>query len=810
VDDVEGNINLMDFNEIESVTILKDAASLAIYGMRGANGVILIKTKRGNELNNSIGFDFRVGVQSPMKVKSSLNAYDYTSMYNEALTNDGGTGIYSPNNYLNNKDLYKYPDVNYGNLFLKNESLSQQYDFMARGGSKTAKYFCLVGYTKQDGLFSLPNNLVGVNQKSYERFNFRTNVDVKLGAGFDMSVDVLAAFDYNRAPWMDAASDANVSSNTLVNSILYTPANSFPVTNADGTLGGTSIYRSNMQGILLRGLRTDEHKLLTSRVKLSKDLGFITPGLKAYLMYHFENFNSSYKAKYKNFAVSALDTVSGIYAKYGTDDTKTTTTGGETSGYYRDNNFHAGLTYDKKISSNEINGLLLYNQTTSSTGGDVPDHCYQAISGRALYGYDKRYYAELSASYQGSNNYQLGKRYGFFPAAALSWVTSEESFLTDNKLIDYLKFRASYGITGNDQVGGNRFAYRQAWTSGSGYGFGNPNTTGDGSYEGTLSNPNATWEKAYKSDLGLDFKTLDGDLAISADVFYERREDIMVDQANLVPSLIGISLPLVNGGTVENKGVEASFNYSKNIGDFGLNFGGNFLYAKNKIIDLMELPYQYNWLFRKGNSIDTQYGFVANGIYNTAADLTGAPASAYKNIGTGDIRYINQNPADDQVINELDKVAIGNTFPEVIFGVNVGLIYKDFDVSCFGEGSARNIIYVRPSSFSVYAKENRWQNENSSGNYPKLSISDTHNTQTSTFWQESGSYFSIRSVEFGYTIPALLVKKVSLSSVRLYLNANNLITFSADREGRDPEALGAGFSEYPLLRTILVGLSIKL
>lgn len=810
VDDVEGNINLMDFNEVESVTVLKDAASLAIYGMRGANGVILIKTKRGNELKNSIGVDFRVGVQSPLKVKSALNAYDYTSMYNEALTNDGGTGIYNPNNYVNNTNLFRYPDVNYGNLFLKNESLSQQYNFTARGGNKTAKYFCLVGYTKQDGLFNLPNSLQGVNQKSYERYNFRSNIDVKLGAGFDMSVDVLAAFDYNSSPWIDAASDANVSSNILINNILNTPANSFPVTNADGSLGGTSIYRSNPQGILLRGLRTDEHKLLTSRVKLSKELDFITPGLKAYVMYHFENYNSSYKAKYKNFAVNALDTVTALYIKYGTTDTKSTTTGGETSGYYRENNFHAGLSYDKKINSNDISTLLLFNQATSNTGGDVPDHRYQAISGRALYGYEKRYYAELSASYQGSNNYQRGKRYGFFPAAAISWVASEESFLKKSKTIDYLRFRASHGINGNDQVGGNRFAYRQSWSSGSGYGFGNPNTTGDGSYEGTLSNINATWEKAYKTDVGIDLKTMSGDLSIIADVFYERREDIMVDQANLVPSLIGISLPLLNGGIIENKGLEASFTYSKNIGEVNMNVGGNFLYAKNKIIDLKELPYQYNWQFRKGNSIDTQYGYVANGIFNTASELTGEPASAYKTVVPGDIRYVNQNPADDQIINELDKIAIGNTFPEVIFGVNVVLNYKAFDLSCFGEGSTRNNIYVRPSTFSVYSRDNRWQNETSNGNYPKISIIDSHNTQTSTFWQESGNFFSIRSVEIGYTVPTLLVKKVSLSSVRLYVNANNLMTISSNRENRDPEALAAGISEYPLLRTFMVGLSIKL
>ena len=810
IDDVEGNINLIDYNEVESVTVLKDAAALAIYGMRGANAVILIKTKRGFESKNVIGLDFRVGLQTPEKIRSTLNAYDYTTLYNEALTNDGSIGIYNPAVYKNNSNLYQYPDVNYANLFLKNQSLTQQYNFTARGGSKTAQYFFLVGYTKLDGLFNLPNNSPGINQKAYERYNFRSNIDVDLGSGFKMSVDVLAAFDYTRSPWIGASYDANASSNYLFNSLISTPANAFPITNPDGSLAGTSTYRDNPQGILLRGLRTDEHKQLTSKVNLSKDLSFITKGLKANLMYHFENYNASYKAKYKSFAVYQLDSASNTYSKYGTDDTKSTTAGGQVS-YYRDNNFLASLNYERRFDNHDVNAVVLYNQIRSNAGGDVPDHVYQGVSGRLIYGYQKRYLAELVASYQGSNNYQSGKRYGFFPAVAVSWVASEEKFIQRLKFVDYFKIRASYGLNGNDQTGGNRFAYRQAWYAGSGYGFGNPNATSDGSYEGTLANTNATWEKSYKADLGIDFKTMKGDLSLTADVFYERREDIMVDQANVVPSLIGISLPLINGGTIENKGIEASLNYSKKIGEIGINLGGNFLFAQNKIIDLKELPYQYSWLYQKGNSIDTRYGFVATGIYNTAADLINAPASAYKSVvGLGDIRYVNQNPTDDQVINELDKVAIGNAFPQITYGVNLGVTYKSFDLSCHAEGTAMSTIDVRPGNFTVYALNNRWTSETSNDNYPKLSISDTHNTQTSTFWQESGDFFRISSVELGYVFPTSWAKKLALSSIRLYINANNLATFFSEREGRDPEALPAGFSEYPLLKTYMIGLSVKL
>lgn len=810
VDDVEGNIDLLDFNEIESVTVLKDAVSLAIYGMRGANGVILVRTKRGEKDKNSIRLNLYTGIQTPVNIQSRLNAYDYTSMYNEALQNDGSSPVYNSGAYQNNPDPYVYPDADYAGMFLKNRSFIQHYNFEARGGNDIARYYALAGYAKQDGLFSLPDGAEGIHNKSYERFNFRTNIDVDLGAGFYMNADVMAAFDYNRSPWISSSYNANQSSDYLFNTILNTPANAFPVWNEDGSIGGTSVYRDNPLRLLKRGSRIDEHKLLTAKVKLGKKLDFITPGLSAFVMYHFENYNASYIAKYKDYAVYELNPSDNTYNKYGSDDTKTTTTGGETSGYYRDQNVHAGLTYVRDINDHALNGMLYYNHTISNVSGDAPDYKYQAISGNITYGFRKRYFAAFSAAVQGSNSFARGKRTGFFPAGGLSWIASEEEFLSGQSIIDLLKIKASYGMSGNDQISGSRFAYRQYWYAGSGYGFGNPNTASDGSYEGALNNPDASWEKAYKTDIGFDLCMLDNSVTVSAGFFRELRKDIMVEQSNVVPSLIGIDLPYFNGGAIENKGIEASIGYSKTFGEFGLNIGANFLYAKNKIIDLKETPYEYAWLFREGNSIDTRYGFAAEGIYNTGEDLTGAPASAYKTVGTGDIRYVNQNPEDDQVINELDKIAIGNAFPDITYGLNFGLTYRNFDLSCYGRGAALYDIYVRPSSFSTYARDNRWQEAASSGKYPKLSISDTHNTQTSTFWQEKGDYFKIQSVEAGYTLSEKITRVLKISEARLSIHANNLFSFSAEREGRDPEALLAGFSQYPLLRSYTIGLSVKL
>ncbi|MDR1119873.1 MAG: SusC/RagA family TonB-linked outer membrane protein [Dysgonamonadaceae bacterium] len=811
VDDVEANIELLDFNEVESVNILKDASALAIYGMRGANGVILIKTKRGYNAPNTVKLDIRMGIQTPLSWGKRLNAYDYSTLYNEALTNDGGVGIYTPDAYLNNSNPYAYPDVDFGDLFLKQQSLSQQYNFTVQGGTQTARYFFLTGYTKQGGLFALPDKHDGINQKSYERYNFRSNIDVNLGAGFNMSVDVSAIFDYNRSPWMNSSGNANALSNALVNLIVNTPANAFPVWNGDGSLGGTSVYLNNPQGILQRGgTRRDEHKLLASNAKISKDLPFITQGLKVYAVYHFENYNSSYKSAYKQFAVYHYNPAADTYTAYGTNDTKTTTAGGQTSEYYRNNNIFAGLEYERTFNRHQVEGLAFFNRSQSSVSGDVPDYHYQGWAARAQYGYDHRYYAELSAACQGSNRYRHGKRYGFFPAIGLSWVLSNENFLQNSPAVDFLKLRVSTGINGNDKTLGNRFAWRQSWYTGSGYGFGNPNAVGDGSYEGALANENATWEKAAKANVGIDFSTLGGDLSATVDLFSERRKHIPVEESSQTPSLIGIALPQVNEGIITNKGVEAALNYSKTTGFWRFSIGGNFLFARNKIVDLKEPDYSYDWMYRKGNSINTIYGLVADGIYRTPEEIAHASKSSYTTLTPGDIRYVNQNPGDDDIINQADRVPIGNAFPEIFYGLQLGVSYRNFDFAGFGKGVARSDVYFKPEQFSVYARDNRWQPSQPEGQHPKLSISNVHNSQTSSFWLQSGSYFQISSLELGYTLPQSILKSLSIAGVRVYCNVNNVFTFSSEREKRNPEALLAGYTEYPLLRTYLFGISVKL
>lgn len=808
IDHIEGNIDLLDAAEIASIRVLKDAVALAMYGMRGANGVILITTKRGGGTSNGIALHVSSGIQSPAMIRQPLDAYRYTTLYNEALTNDGGTALYDPNNYLDPD--FAYPDVDFANQFLKNNSTIQRYHFEASGGNKVARYYAFAGYTKQDGLFALPEDQPGANQKFYERFNFRTNVDVELGAGFSMNTDVMAAFDYNRSPWINSTLSANASSDYLINTLLHTPANAFTVTNEDGSLGGTSVYRDNPQGILLRGRRVDEHKMLTARVKLNKDLSTVLPGLNSWVQYHFENYNSSYVGKYKGFAIYEYNPGTGSYNKYGTDDTKTTIVGGETSGYYRDQNVNAGLSYEYVKGASMLNALLMYQYNRSNVSGDVPDYVYQGTGARVVYGYNKRYILEASALLQGSNSFAPGRRTGVFPAAGLSWVVSEEPFVQELHWINHLKVYGTWGKSGHDKVSGNRFAYRQSWYAGSGYGFGNPNTTSDGTYEGTLPNRLASWEKSTKTDVGIDavlFKEL---LSVSATLFYERRSDIMVPGSNSVPSLIGIGVPYVNGGIIDNKGIEVTVGLTKQLGKAGISAGANFLFARNTIIDLQEMPYEYPWLFRKGNSIDTRYGLVADGLYNSDESLVGAPASAYALVGKGDLRYVNQNPSDDQLINELDKVAIGQALPDIIYGFNFGIRYGGFDLHCYAEGAAGYQSHIVPSAFSEYAYDNRWYEGNSNATYPRLSRSSTHNSQVSTHWQQDAAFFSIQSAELGYALPSTVVNRYKVRGLRVYLKAHQPVSLSTEREGRNHEAPQAGYTEYPLLRTFSAGITLQL
>ncbi len=812
VDGIDANIQLLDPNEIESIMVLKDASELAMYGLRGANGVILIKTKKGNASKNFMRIDLRTGLQSPMALSAKLNAYQYTTLHNEANTNDGANPVYQPDNYLNTIDPFRYPDTNLPHDFLKKSAVYNHYNFTAGGGNEIAQYYALISYMKQDGIFNLPTKIEGLNQTYNERYNFRTNLDVNLGKGFQLGTNISAVFDDRRSPWLSSSDNVNITNNFIFNSILNTPANAFPLINPDGSLGGTAEYRNNPVGLLTSGVRIENTRKLTANVSINKNMSEWIKGLSAFVQYNFENYNAYYKGNYTTFAVYQLKD-DDTYVQYGADDTKVSTAGGQMSDYYSDITFNAGSKFERFIGMHQLHASLIYNQYTSFASGDTPAYKWLGTSSRLLYGFDNRYFAQISGSYQGSNNYISGKRFGFFPAASVAWVVSEEDFLKENEAVDFLKTRVSVGLTGNDRTGGSRFMHRQAFYNGGGYGFGNPNGTSQGSYEGSLGNPDATWEEAAKMNVGIDFRTLKNKLSVTADYFYENRQSILVNQTNITPALIGISLSQYNAGTIHNQGLESEIKYNHQFGPVLFHAGANLLYAKNKIIDLKETNYPENesYRYRKGNPVNALFGFVADGFYKdeTAIQEHGV-ISSYGQLAPGDIKYLDQN--GDGIINDADKRVIGNAFPEFIYGVNVGIEVNGFDLYLQAEGSEMFDVHLRPNQLSVYAYENRWINSQSgsNANYPRLSFISDQNAQTSSYWLDKGHLFRLSTIEFGYSFPEYLIRKIAISNIRIYAKLHNIFSTVNSREGRDLEAPNAGFTTYPAMKTSLVGISVNL
>jgi TonB-linked SusC/RagA family outer membrane protein len=812
IDGIEGDIQLIDPAEIESVTVLKDAAMLSEYGLKGANGVILFKTKRGNSKSSFMRLNIRTGVQMPLTVSKKLNAFEYSTLHNEATLNDGGSPVFDPSRYIDQTDKHRYPDHNFPGDFLKRSAPWLHYGFSAGGGNEVARYFALISYMRQDGLFKLPSGIEDLNKTYNERYNFRTNLDVNLGNGYVLNTLISAVFDDRRGPWINSSETVNSGSNYIFNLLMNTPANAFPISNANGSLGGSSEYRVNPLGLLQSGKRTENTRKLNANITLNKDLNEWVKGLSAFAQYSFENYNAYYKGNYTTYAVYQLKD-DDTYAEYGATDTKVNTVGGQMSDYYNDITFNAGTQLTRHFDQHRIYSSIMYNQHVSNISGDNPALKWIGTSSRLLYAYDDRYLVGLSASYQGSNSFMHGKRFGFFPAVSAAWVMSEESFMENLTYINQIKTRFSYGLTGNDRTGGTRFMHRQAFYNGNGYGFGNPNGTSQGSWEGTLGNPDAGWEKARKLDLGFNVSALNHKLQITADYFNENRGSILVEQSGITPSLIGVSLPKYNSGIISNQGIEATFSYGDRSGKLQYQAGINMLYARNKIIDLKETSFPENesYRYRKGNPVDAIFGFEADGIYNDAESIAAhGVISSFGNLKPGDIKYLDQN--GDGIINEADRKVIGNALPAFIFGIETTITYRNFDLYIQGEGSALFEYHMRPGQFSAFAYENRWTDvaNGSNASYPGLSLSNDHNKQNSTFWISRGQLFRLSAIEAGYSLPESLTNSLSISGIRVYINLNNILSTSDSRENRDIEAPAAGFTSYPVMKAALVGLTITL
>ena len=800
--------------EIESITLLKDASATAIYGSKGANGVLLITTKRGTSDKIKINFSIQSGFQQPLRLPEFLGAYDYATLYNEALVNDGKSPFYTPVDleaYKTGNDPIFHPDVDWYGTILRKAAPITNYNFTASGSNEYFRYFVLFNVLDDRSLYRKAGNVSDFSKNgTYTRYNFRTNIDVKLSKRLQGAVTLGGTIEDKTNP---GTSENTSGMFDLMSSIA---PNAFPVYVSTGMYGGNSMYSNPLGDLMQTGYTSYNGRSLQAIFQLKGDLGFITPGLSVNGAVGFNTYFKSYSKKSRQYARYSVDRDNAdeiIYTTYGQN---TSLAGDESSSsQWRDYSLQASLNYNRTFNGlHNIDAIYLGSYNDYVVTGTDLSYKNIAMGGRVTYSYDKRYIGEFSFGYNGTENFPKGHRFGFFPAGSLGWILSNEAFLKGNPILNYLKLRASYGIVGNDNIGGIRYMFDQYY-DGYGYHLGNSNNVQDGLVQGKLANPDVTWEKEKKFNVGFE-ATLVNKIDVSFDYFIQKRSNILSQPYRTVPDYLGISRPDINIGKVDNKGLETSIRYNE-IGKKDLTYfvETSFWYAKNKVVYNAEAIQENEYLYGTGRIVGQPFVLEAIGFFKDEDDILKSPTQTFTDVRPGDIKYKDQNK--DGKIDSNDYYPIGYTsMPQITLGLHGGITFKGFDMDIFFQGAANRTVYCGGKYYHAFQNDakvssialGRWTPETAeTATYPRLSSENNlNNYQASSFWQKNGNFLKLRSLEIGYTLPFQLSRKINLEKVRIFANGTNLFSLDHMDGFTDPETM----SGYPALRTISFGLSIQL
>ena len=749
VDGIERDMSYLAPDEIETFTILKDASATAPYGIRGANGVIVVTTKRGRKGEKpTVDFKASVGISEPIRYPDYLGSADYATLYNEAMLHDNPSWTADAPSLFTQEAIDNYRRAKGDNSdglgynwdyfdYAFQPSVLQDYSLSVRGGTDRARYFILGSYYKQGGNYKLSN---ADNANNFLRYNFRANVDVDATKRLKISVDLGARVTEYSYPGATAANIISLANTQPPYLPIVLPNNGNEVNqtnfeeNGGYLLYGDVDYRYNMLGQLTRtGFSKRTRRYLQGSFKLSHDLDFITKGLSVAAQFSYDTFNQHTIANnvatfgignltYPGYSIWSLANNSkdewknnaGYWIQNGsytnanqrtTDDApKNTVSHGKPEGTSR---FQARLDYNRKFGDHNVTAMLLYYMQNKIVNNEVPFR-YMGMSARATYDYKNKYLFEFNLGYNGSENFARGHRFGVFPAGSIGWVVSQEEFMKNVRWIDHLKLRASYGLVGNDQMGSTRFAYLQYYTSGSNMNiyFGEDKKAfGTTLIEGIFANPSLTWEKARKFNFGIDAEFFHQRLTLSVDVFKEHRYDILTslntDDKLGFPYIVGQTAPIVNSGIVDNRGIEFQLGWDGRIGQhFRYWIRPNFTFARNKVKFCNEISYIDNngrdcpWRYQTGRRVGENFCYIFDHFVadRDEADRLnamngGSGFAIWGPVQPGDVVYKDMN--GDGVVNNYDRAAVGNPrTPEIQYGIPVGLSYKGFDFSMLWQGSA--------------------------------------------------------------------------------------------------------------------------
>ncbi len=823
VDNVPLTFSQLDPLEIDQISILKDAAANATYGIGGANKALIVTTKRGTAYQNKINFYSQFGFIKPNAPQNYLGAKNYMMLYNEAATNDGLPVRFTPEQIAAyddpNRNKDQYPDVDWYKELIKTEAIQQKYNLTFSGGTNAVRYFVLLGYAKQEGLFKYGDFNEGLYQfnsnNSFDRYNFRTNIDFSITPSLTASVDLGGRIENQRSP--GAGTDGT---NGIWLNLSRYPSGLFPMIYSNGNIGGNSQFARNPYGIITRtGYTNIATRSLLGTTRLSQNLDKLVKGLSLTGAFSYYNSYNNTEGRSMNFASYELQS-DGSYQKFGNDVALAVRA--RTASQNRLNIFWTKADYQRTFGDKqELNASVGFNQSVNTLSGDDYPYATQGFFGRAFYNYDKRYVAEFSAGYNGSENLPKGRRYGFFPSLALGWIISNEAFAKSD-LIDLLKLRGSYGLLGNTDfgIGGDaraRYLYLSNYETGSSYVFGNNPATATGRREGQLGNENITWETSKNANIGVDMEFFNHTLGGSIDVFKERRQDILAYPSS-ISSIGGFTTKPFNVGIMENKGLEWDIYYQRRINGFSFAVHALGSFIKNKIINQEEQIQPYDYLYRTGNALGTPFGLTAIGFFKDQNDINNSPKQNFSAVKPGDIKYKDQN--NDGVVDVYDQIKLGNpNLPQFYYGASLDLAYKGFDLKVLFQGAGSRTVSVLNSATQGFNDDNkptdfilgRWTPETAeTATSPRLSLgTNANNYQASSFWTRNGRYLRLKNIEIGYSLPRSLVSKVKLANARLFASAFNLCTWSDLPSNLDPEFLGAGLGSYPRTKSFNFGLNVE-
>lgn len=839
VDGVERDITIVNAEEVDHVSILKDAAAVALYGYKGANGAILITTKRGqyNSQNIHVTYDHLFNFQSNRP--KFVNGATFASAMNEALANEVAAPRYTADEiaaFQNGNYPFQYPNVNWVDETFRKSGATNKIGVEFSGGGERFRYFTMVNLISDKGFIKNFDETDGYStQDKYVRGNLRTNLDIDLTPTTDLKVNMMGMLSEMSRPGgpTSIGSTSTSAKADLWDMVYSVPSLAFPIKNENDEWGGSSTY-TGVNNPVAQSAGAAYYKIheraLFADMTLQQDLKYWTPGLSFTARVGYDTYSSLYEDHsmtyvYGNYPSTGVVGSKGDYWSSGTPGTMSKNYG--TLDWARRLVFQAGFNYEQTFAEKHyLYGQLRYDYEWQNTTGSTGYTIYR-MNGSFLahYGYDNRYIGELALVYSGSNRLAPGTKWNLSPTVSAAWVISNENFLKDNPVVNFLKLRASFGIINADYLPGDNVwnyyakSYSQGSSNTGSYPFGagyDPvyaNTT-----LGLLPTASPSHEKAYKYNIGVD-ATLFGGLNVELDFYMQQRKDIWVSGAGAYTALIGFDAPYINDGKVDSKGFELSLDYTKTIGDLTFNLGGAFNYNKNEIKEMAEEPKAYDNLVETGNPLQSTYGLVAIGLFKDEADIASSPAQNFSTVRPGDIKY--QDINNDGVIDANDKTKIGYSAyaPELFYNFHAGAEYKGIGINLMFQGvgrytanlSAKGMYWplLNTTSLSQQYYDGRWSPSNPDVNaaFPRLSTSsNANNYQTSTYWQRNRSFLKLRNVEVYYNLPASLMQKTGfMKTAKVYVRGIDLLCFNHLDEA-DPECYGVSA---PLNKSVVAGVQLS-